>query len=228
MPNRPGQFDLNEEIEYYSSDSLSPVSADQIAFLAKDMQLWVPQPEHEFEGKDVLDLGAGKGAVGILIGQHFQPRKIVSVELVFQRLSTAKQWSAQMHHYQLVVGNIFTLPFADCSFDCVVANSVLHHLPNLHLATREIQRVLRPGGKYIGREPNFNNPLVRLGVFRLQNTFFFSGSHSNNEYPLRAQEIIAAFKQAGCDCHMEYFWRRLPGLHHPILSVAMSVQAQRT
>ena len=38
------------------------------------------------------------------------------------------------------------LPFADESFDLVLGHAVLHHLPDLDQAWREIHRVLRPGG----------------------------------------------------------------------------------
>ncbi len=38
------------------------------------------------------------------------------------------------------------LPFADDSFDLVIGHAVLHHIPDLDQAWREIHRVLRPGG----------------------------------------------------------------------------------
>lgn len=43
-----------------------------------------------------------------------------------------------------------SLPFADGSFDCVFSYAVLEHLHNPYLAIREVARVLRPGGWFIG------------------------------------------------------------------------------
>ncbi len=41
------------------------------------------------------------------------------------------------------------LPFLDQSFDRVVANHMLYHVPDIGLAVSELQRVLRPGGRLI-------------------------------------------------------------------------------
>jgi SAM-dependent methyltransferase len=44
------------------------------------------------------------------------------------------------------VADAEALPFADGSFDLVLGHAVLHHLPDLDQAWREIRRVLAPGG----------------------------------------------------------------------------------
>ncbi|MBA3868201.1 MAG: class I SAM-dependent methyltransferase [Anaerolineae bacterium] len=212
---------------YYAADSFDPVSEESLDLLKADMALWVPDLPNVFHDKVILDVGAGKGSVGTLISRTFAPKLAISLELVEHRLSTANVWRDRLVDYELVVGNAFSLPFANDSFDIVIANSFLHHLPGLEMVTSEIGRVLRPGGFYIGREPNFNNPLVRLGVFHLTGTVFFRGSHSANEYPLRAQEILAAFNLVGFKCDLHYFWRRMKHLRHPIFSVAISVRAQK-
>ena len=46
----------------------------------------------------------------------------------------------------LLVGDAQRLPFADGSFDCVLAMHMLYHVPDRDLALAEIRRVLRPGG----------------------------------------------------------------------------------
>lgn len=41
------------------------------------------------------------------------------------------------------------LPYDDAMFDVVVGHAVLHHIPDLDVAFREVLRVLRPGGRFV-------------------------------------------------------------------------------
>jgi ubiquinone/menaquinone biosynthesis C-methylase UbiE len=41
------------------------------------------------------------------------------------------------------------IPYDDNSFDLVVGHAVLHHIPDLPAAFREIRRVLKPGGRFV-------------------------------------------------------------------------------
>ena len=45
-----------------------------------------------------------------------------------------------------VVGDLFSLPFRDDTFDYVFSIYVLEHVPNPELAIKEMHRVLKPGG----------------------------------------------------------------------------------
>ena len=47
------------------------------------------------------------------------------------------------------VADAETLPFGDATFDLVVGHAVLHHIPDVELALREVLRVLEPGGRFV-------------------------------------------------------------------------------
>jgi SAM-dependent methyltransferase len=46
-------------------------------------------------------------------------------------------------------GSVLDLPFADNAFDMVFRHGVLHHVPEIRLAAKEIHRVLKPGGELV-------------------------------------------------------------------------------
>lgn len=47
------------------------------------------------------------------------------------------------------VADAESIPYEDESFDLVVGHAVLHHIPDVELALREVLRVLRPGGRFV-------------------------------------------------------------------------------
>lgn len=50
-------------------------------------------------------------------------------------------------------GDAGALPFADATFDRIVAAEVLEHLPDPAATLREVRRLLKPGGRFIGTVP---------------------------------------------------------------------------
>jgi SAM-dependent methyltransferase len=50
---------------------------------------------------------------------------------------------------RVVKGSALAIDFPDDTFDLVFSHGVLHHIPDIRAASREIARVLRPGGELV-------------------------------------------------------------------------------
>jgi ubiquinone/menaquinone biosynthesis C-methylase UbiE len=55
------------------------------------------------------------------------------------------------------------IPFEDASFDAILSNQVLEHVPDIEVVARELARVLKPGGMSLHLFPH-------LGVWREPHT----------------------------------------------------------
>lgn len=97
------------------------------------------------KGLRVLEIGVGLGAdhqrfaeAGAhLTGIDLTPRAIELTKARFEALGL---------HSDLRLGDAENLTFEDNSFDIVYSWGVIHHSPDTRKATREIIRVLKPGG----------------------------------------------------------------------------------
>ncbi|GAB2572027.1 hypothetical protein Aab01nite_03750 [Paractinoplanes abujensis] len=97
-----------------------------------------------FPGLRLLDLGSGTGSWARAFRAWWPEAEIVAVEP-----------SAAMRErsvFQPVVpGSAAEIPFGDASLDGVWLSTVVHHIPDLAAAAREIRRVLRPGAPVLIR-----------------------------------------------------------------------------
>lgn len=105
----------------------------------------------ELRGQCVLDLGCGHGMASVVLAR--QGANVVACDLSLGYLREARRRAdANGVATALVVCNGERLPFADGSFDRVWGNAILHHL-DLRLVTRELHRILSPGGVGVFCEP---------------------------------------------------------------------------
>ncbi len=75
------------------------------------------------------------------------------------------------------------LPYDDETFDLVVGHAVLHHIPDVELALREVMRVLKPGGRFVfAGEPTRRGDWVAR---RLSQATWWAASRALQRGPLR-------------------------------------------
>lgn len=103
----------------------------------------------DFEGKRTLEIGLGQGADSeqiIRLGADWFGLDLTaeSTERVKVRLNLRR-----LKFGGVVNGSAVELPFADKSFDIVFSHGVLHHIPEIKIAQKEIHRILKPDGELI-------------------------------------------------------------------------------
>ena len=66
------------------------------------------------------------------------------------------------------VADAESIPYDDDSFDLVVGHAVLHHIPDVEQALREVLRVLKPGGRFVfAGEPTRYGDFIARRLSRL-------------------------------------------------------------
>jgi SAM-dependent methyltransferase len=103
----------------------------------------------DFKDKRVLEIGLGQGADSEQIirrGAIWSGLDITSesVDRVRMRLALRK-----LPYQAIKQGSVLDIPFEANSFDTIFSHGVLHHVPDVKSAQREIRRVLKPSGELI-------------------------------------------------------------------------------
>lgn len=102
------------------------------------------------EGERVLEVGCGTG----ILWRENAERLPARLALTLTDLSPGMLAQARARLAGLAPAPVFeladvqSLQFPDASFDAVIANHMLYHVPDRAKAFAEIRRVLRPGGRF--------------------------------------------------------------------------------
>lgn len=102
----------------------------------------------DLRGKDVLEVGSGRGGGASFITRYFFPRRYVGVDLAAKAVAMANT-----HHrlpgLSFQQGDAEKLQFLPESFDVVVNVESSHTYPSVPRFVNEVYRVLRPGGHFV-------------------------------------------------------------------------------
>jgi ubiquinone/menaquinone biosynthesis C-methylase UbiE len=98
----------------------------------------------------MLEIGAGTGFFTLNLMQAGLAKSAVVTDISQGMVDVAVRNGAALGlDVQGRAADAEELPFDDGEFDLVIGHAVLHHIPDLDLAFREILRVLRPGGRFV-------------------------------------------------------------------------------
>jgi ubiquinone/menaquinone biosynthesis C-methylase UbiE len=142
------------------------------------------------QGMTLVDIGAGTGAFAAAFTDWFD-LDVLAVE----SSPAMRDQIPRTPSIQVLEGNASALPLPDESADAAWLSLVIHHIPDLGVATREIRRVLRPGAPVLIRQ-GFPGRVDKVELVR----WFPETARAVDTYP-SVEETCHAFAIAGFHEH---------------------------
>lgn len=102
------------------------------------------------KGNDVvLDIAAGTGEPGLTIATMLTGGKVIITDLAEDMLEIARENAANrgIKNIETRACDVTQLPFPDNTFDAISCRFGFMFFPDMLLAAKEMQRVLKPGGR---------------------------------------------------------------------------------
>ena len=97
----------------------------------------------ECRPRRLLEVGCGMGELAERVARELGA-EVVAIDISPRMVEIARGRGVDAR-----MGDVQALPFSDGEFDCVVANWVLYHVPDLDRGIAELARVLVPGGRLV-------------------------------------------------------------------------------
>lgn len=183
-------------------------------------------------GARLLDAGCGAGGYV----EAYAAAGADACGLEFDAAKVAAWASAHPGDSRVQQGDLARQPYADASFDVVVLNEVLEHVPDEVTVLREIARVLVPGGVLLVFSPNRRYPFETHGAHSQRTGSFIAPIRTlglpylpltlanrlvrptaRNYWPHTLRALV---RDAGFDIiHTDYVWQTFEGIsgHQPAL-----------
>lgn len=166
---------------------------------------WIVSHYEIAPGARILELGCGTGDMWKNHLDLVSNCTLTLTDFSAGMLKTAEMNLGQQENIVYQVTDIQNIPYPDDSFDVVIANMMLYHVPDLNQGLAEVRRVLTPGGSFYcatygehGIMEFINDALCHLNVngqigtaFTLQNGAESLGKHFTDVQRLDREDGLA-------------------------------------
>jgi len=155
-------------------------------------------------GQVVLEIGCSTGG----LAADLAPRaaEYHGIDVSPEAVRVAREKAIKNALFGIADGH--RLPFDNSTFDCVIVDSLLHHL-DLGTILKEVKRVLKPGGYLFFNEPLGTNPFISFYRSRTPS------ARTADEKPFDRDDLalldsifqIVEMRYFGCFCLLSAFIR---------------------
>ena len=152
----------------------------------------------DLRGKKLLDIGAGLGESSVYFA--LQGADVTTVDISPQMVETALRLGAQFDvKLQGLVSGGEALNLPEAAYDIIYIANTIHHVQDRALLFVQMQRALKPGGRFFSYDPLAYNPVIN--VYRRM----ASEVRTPDESPLTVADLRLAKKYFRNVGHRE-FW----------------------
>ena len=102
----------------------------------------------EIPGKNVLEVGSGRGGGARLIAERLKPATYTGLDLAHNAVELARRIH-QLPNLRFIQGSADAIPVADNSIDVVINVESSHAYPSVDKFFTEVKRVLKPSGRLV-------------------------------------------------------------------------------
>lgn len=102
----------------------------------------------DLNGRDVLEIGSGRGGGASYITQYLHPKSMTGVDISERAIAFCNRYHC-VENLRFLHGDAEALPFGDNTFDVIVNIESSHGYGHMDTFLREVFRVLRPHGYFL-------------------------------------------------------------------------------
>jgi ubiquinone/menaquinone biosynthesis C-methylase UbiE len=172
----------------------------------------------------ILEVGCGNGYLSLELARD--GHEVIGIDVspdiieVAERSSTAHPHPPGFGSLRYLCADVNTWQAREASFDCVIFNRSLHHLPELQQTMAKVQRLLKQGGRIICQDYAFDRFDERTAcwLYQMQRVLFLSGRYDADPatLPDEAASIEAlrtAWLTRAAEHHLTQFDEMVSALH---------------
>ncbi len=153
-------FDVHAKDYREIHNDVLKISGGDTSYFSEHKVLELCNLEKKKDPLNILDFGCGDGTTMSYFKKHFSNSKLTGIDVSSKSIQIAKNRKIPGTHFDSYDGR--NVPFENNTFDIVFTAVVFHHIDfelHDHLIS-EIERILKPGGRFYIFEHNPNNPIT--------------------------------------------------------------------
>lgn len=162
----------------------------------------------DLKGKDILEVGSGRGGGADYVARYFEPSSIIGVDFSKNAVDLCNKFY-HLPNLSFVEGNAEKLPFENDRFDVLFNVESSHCYGNMEAFIAEVTRVLKPGGIFAWADLRTQKAMEKDEAIFMNSPLELLSKEDITPHVLQALDQISNRKKEAIQKHVPYLWQSL-------------------